>query len=295
MSVAVASARYAERKPNGLGRFFTWLWFGSIAALIVWGWSIREEDYIHAESGLGYWLGISGGSMMLLLLSYSLRKRWAPLRKFLSVKFWFRLHMTLGVLGPTAIIFHSNFHIASLNSTVAFVCMLLVASSGIIGRYMYQRIHFGLYGEKVKLQQVLKDFHALRDIILDLAADREQKNMASHLFASIEELINEQRQNLGYFASYRSRNKVRAVTKEMAALVVNLLKGHDKSGPRRAELASAHADLKEKTLVMLAALNKLPGLQFWERLFSLWHVIHIPIFFMMIVTAIVHVVVVHMY
>ena len=34
---------------------------------------------------------------------------------------------------------------------------------------------------------------------------------------------------------------------------------------------------------------------FYERLFALWHVFHLPIFFMMVISALVHVLAVHMY
>jgi hypothetical protein len=62
------------------------------------------------------------------------------LRTFGSVVFWFRLHMTLGLIGPTLILFHANFRLGSLNSNVAMFAMLLVAASGIVGRYLYRKI-----------------------------------------------------------------------------------------------------------------------------------------------------------
>ena len=43
---------------------------------------------------------------------------------------WFRLHMLLGIAGPVLIIFHSNFKLGALNSNVAFITMLVVATSG---------------------------------------------------------------------------------------------------------------------------------------------------------------------
>ncbi len=33
----------------------------------------------------------------------------------------------------------------------------------------------------------------------------------------------------------------------------------------------------------------------WERLFSLWHVVHIPFIYLLVLSGIVHVVAVHMY
>merc|ERR1711879_716280 len=59
-----------------------------------------------------------------------------------------------GVLGPTLILFHSNFSLGSTNSRVALFCMLLVAGSGLIGRYLYSRIHFGLYGKRASLVEL---------------------------------------------------------------------------------------------------------------------------------------------
>ena len=46
------------------------------AAAIALGWLTREYGWINPEHGVGYWLGIAGGSLMLILLLYPLRKRW---------------------------------------------------------------------------------------------------------------------------------------------------------------------------------------------------------------------------
>jgi len=45
----------------------------------------------------------------------------------------------------------------------------------------------------------------------------------------------------------------------------------------------------------LATLRKLNQLSFYERLFSLWHVLHFPLFLMLVVSGIVHVIAVHLY
>ncbi len=46
----------------------TLLWYASAAVLIIGGWLVRDQRYLVAESGIGYWLGILGGSLMLLML-----------------------------------------------------------------------------------------------------------------------------------------------------------------------------------------------------------------------------------
>jgi len=129
-----------------------------ILLLLAFGWYQRDDSYLEAESGLGYWLGIVGGSLMLLLLLYPLRKRLRSMDRFLSVKFWFRVHMLFGILGPVAIpvaiLYHSSFSLGSMNSSIALVCMLSVASSGLVGRYLYVKIHHGLYGAQTQLSEL---------------------------------------------------------------------------------------------------------------------------------------------
>src|SRR6185369_11317560 len=49
-----------------------------MGALLLFGWQTPTERYITPQRGLGYALGIVGGSLMLLLFIYSARKhfRW---------------------------------------------------------------------------------------------------------------------------------------------------------------------------------------------------------------------------
>ena len=46
-----------------------------VLAAIVAGWLDRGDDGLDPEHGLGYALGIIGGTMMLILLAYPVRKR----------------------------------------------------------------------------------------------------------------------------------------------------------------------------------------------------------------------------
>ncbi len=52
------------------------LGYGLAALSIVVGFKLSEGYFLTAESGLGYALGIIGGSLMLALLLYPLRKRY---------------------------------------------------------------------------------------------------------------------------------------------------------------------------------------------------------------------------
>jgi len=149
---AIAGSAPAEKK----GRRLPWplLWSVVVVGLITWGSRAHLERYITAQRGIGYWLGITGGSMMLLLLLYSARKRLAWLRWMGGLPAWFDFHMVLGVVGPVLVLFHSNFSLGATNSNVALICMLLVAGSGVIGRYIYTRLHAHMDGHEVTLDQL---------------------------------------------------------------------------------------------------------------------------------------------
>ncbi|MGE5722787.1 MAG: hypothetical protein ACM3YM_10025, partial [Sphingomonadales bacterium] len=134
----------------------------AVVAAIIFGWLHRNDSWIDPEHGLGYGLGIAGGSMMLLLLGYPLRKRArARSRAPGSVGFWFRFHMLLGLLGPLAILYHSRFSWGALNSAVALGAMIIVAASGLIGRFLYSHVHRGYSGRKLELRSLKQEMDEL--------------------------------------------------------------------------------------------------------------------------------------
>jgi hypothetical protein len=71
-AVALPAEPEPRRRLLSSGRLF----FVVVAVLLYLGWSTQTGRYINPNRGLGYALGIIGGSLMLLLLVYSLRKRW---------------------------------------------------------------------------------------------------------------------------------------------------------------------------------------------------------------------------
>lgn len=113
------------------------------AVALVHGLRHRGQLDLIAEEGLGYALGVVGLAMMSLLLLYSLRKHWRPLQAAGAPATWLKVHMMLGILGPTAILYHANFRLGSLNSRVALFCMLVVSGSGVVGRFLYTRVDQG--------------------------------------------------------------------------------------------------------------------------------------------------------
>jgi len=261
----------------------------AVLATLYFGWLHRDDNYLSAETGTGYLLGIVGGSLMLTLLLYPLSKRIALLSRLIPIRYWFGIHMFLGVVGPVMVLFHSNFQMGSTNSNIALFSMLLVAGSGVIGRYIYTHIHHGLYGTRVtlkELKQKTEDEHAE---LLKLYASDEKLNS---LLEGMEEKALRPYTSLTksiihviYLAinSHRAKSKVLRVLKKS-----HMEDSEDKILPDKKVVAQL---VKHYTL----ALRQTAAFKVYERLFSLWHILHLPLFFMMIITAIIHIFAVHMY
>lgn len=265
-----------------------------LVALFI-GWHFPTERYITPKRGLGYALGIIGGSLMLILLLYSLRKRFAWLRFLGPTPSWFRFHMVLGILGPLCILYHANFSTGATNSNVALFAMLTVAGSGFIGRYIYAHIHHGLYGRKLLLGELRNSAESLRslsnnisfmpDLIarLDTAERRLLRSgpQASFLGLAKPLVVAVFAVWLRWRLHHYIGRALRASARRNSVLAREM--------QRLRSVACAYVDRR------LAATRRVAGFEGYERLFSLWHALHIPLIFMMIVAAVIHVIAVHVY
>jgi hypothetical protein len=290
-----APARRKKSSGSRLEQFGAMLFFSGVLITLYRGWIDRNDLSRTAESGLGYALGIIGGVLMLMLLLYPLRKRARFMQRLGPVKWWFRSHMILGIVGPMCILFHCSFHLGALNSNVSLLCMTLVASSGLVGRYLYSKIHYGLYGRKTTLQELQQDtslFKGLLETALTFAPGHRDR-----LQAVEKEALTRQRSILSSmvnvaifnFQSYWIGISLRYLLKRA------LLHEIAESGGDRRDFNHKLREQRQLLAEYMATLRKINQLSFYERLFSLWHVLHFPLFLMLVISGIVHVIAVHLY
>jgi hypothetical protein len=266
----------------------------SMVAALVWGYNAHLERYITPTRGLGYALGIIGGSLMLVLLIYPARKRAQWLQAVGSVAAWYRIHMTLGIVGPLLVLFHSNFSLGATNSNVALFCMLAVTGSGLIGRYIYGRV----YGDWHEHKSTLEELQARADLL------RKQSN-AIMLLPGYFEAIEHEEQRLfrpaktplgallqpvtmgarSMLARWRLQNQIHDMV--LAAARQSPLVG--KHGRRLTANATSYASRR------LDAVRRVREHGYYVKLFSYWHVAHVPFFIMLLVAGIVHVISVTVY
>jgi hypothetical protein len=271
------------------------VWTGVTFVVLFWGFHAHLERYITPQRGFGYALGITGGSMMLLLLLYSARKRIRWLKWMGSVPAWFEVHMALGVLGPILVLFHSNFSLGATNSNVALFCMLAVAGSGVVGRYIYTRLHADLEGHQGTLEQ-LKAAGArmasqstsvafMPDVLQ--ALERLEKRWIEpprnpilrvpHLLSGALRVA---------IARWRMRVEIRHAVLRVQHSGPAVIAAHSH------RLAKVAADYARRRL---EAGRRTTEYRLYSKLFSLWHVLHLPLFFMLLIAGIVHVLAINIY
>jgi hypothetical protein len=258
------------------------------------GYYLPLRQWLSPERGTGYALGIVGGSMMLLLALYPARKRVSALTFLGNVPFWFRAHMVLGILGPLLILFHSTYSLGATNSNVALTCMLLVSGSGIIGRYFYTRVYDEFLGRQATLEEVQERAEVLHK-------QNSAVKVLPQLLATID---NEERRLL-------------AASRGFSGAIL-----HPLTAGMRAALARRRLGTNIHYLVLLAAREtpaiasqsdrlfqasygyacrrldaqrRVAEYRMYAGLFSGWHLFHVPLYFMLIMAGIVHVVAVNVY
>lgn len=269
----------------------------SVAGIVVIvGWLLtRDRDLVDPLNGVGYWLGIVGASLMAVLLLYPVRKRFRPLRRLGATRYWFQMHMTFGVAGPVLILYHCNFNFGSLNSTIALACTLLVCGSGLFGRYLHSRIYRDLDGHRLELRELIaqaKISSRERMHMSALAPDLLQRMSSydSKVLAPPESML--LTVTLPVWLAFSTR---------IAALRLCVYAGRQiRARAKRSRVIAAQRKRLRRTAARfifnhLSRVRRIAELQSYERLFGLWHLFHLPFFYLLIVTALVHVLAVHMY
>jgi hypothetical protein len=267
------------------------LFFLCVVGLLGAAYVLPSSAYLSPQAGVGYALGIAGGSMMLALLLYPLRKRLPQAHYLGSTRFWFRTHMVLGVLGPALILVHSNFSLGATNSNVALVCMLVVAGSGLFGRYFHGRIHLELHGRQATLEDLkhwssrMRQMSSAVSYLPDLARQIDDEDDVMTRRAAATPLLLRPLAGLGW--SLRARRRLRRAVR--AAVDAGADRRHD---PARETLQRAAYRYIDDRIV---GTRRVLEFHAFERLFSLWHALHMPLFVMLLIAGIVHVFAVHLY
>ncbi|MEI8029734.1 MAG: hypothetical protein WCH35_08145 [Comamonadaceae bacterium] len=268
------------------------------AVLVLLVWIARQISLLNlfkAGDDVGYWMGVAGAVMMLLLFSYPLRKHFQFARNWGQVKGWLIAHMVLGIGGPLLILVHSAFRFSSLNAGVALYSMYIVVLSGVVGRFIYIRVNRGLHGEIVSLQElknragieqegVRSRLNFAREVERTLLAFAESQRAAvpgwrTHLHRVFV---------LPYVHWYVYWRCTRLLVEPSARLAAQL--------QWDARKVAEHRRLARKMVRRyLNAVVRVAQFGAYEWMLSAWHVAHVPFVFLLIISTFVHIFAVHAY
>jgi hypothetical protein len=251
--------------------------FAAVGALVGVSYYLAHNLKFEIGDDFDYWLGVVGGSMMLSMFLYPIRKHMKFARGWGPMTYWFYVHMTTGVLGPLVILVHCKFAGKALNSSVALWCMLLVVLSGFVGRFLYLHSHMDL----IKESRELNEFKEREAILFDSVPEIKKElyefdefvhtaeiNVAGHWF------------RLLFVLTWHSW-----VVRYRCTMVLM----HEHHEP------DLHAEIRELVVQHLTHVMRIALFKSWRSLFQLWHLVHLPFLVMLVITSVVHVISVHAY
>lgn len=254
--------------------------------LFVLGNRFWDERYYIPEEGLGYYLGLTGGSMMLIAFGYTAFKYSTYLRSRAIMKHWLTIHIFFGVAGPLLVLFHSTFRFGSLNGGIALVATCLVFASGVMARFIYARTHYGLGGQKERVKDLQEKLVLSGLKIKSKRLDRFTEKVIGHrdslTYAVWDFMTFGWRSRWVYFRLSESmRHHLAAIAK---------VEGWDAEVTRL-----KHSEFKNRLRDYIFTLKKVALFGVYERFFAFWRNAHVPLLYLLLMSGIVHVIAVHMY
>jgi hypothetical protein len=264
----------------------TWL---GICAFVWAAYRVGYGKLYTPRSNFGFSLGVVGTVMMLVLLAYPLRKHVRWMQRWGALKHWFRAHMILGLVGPTLVLFHSTFHVRSTNAAVALFSMLGVVASGLIGRFVYTKIHFGLYGSRATLEKVQEQLAARSETTKSLLHDAPRVEQWLRSFE--RDSMRDDHSFAAHAAGLLTLGARRSWLEWRCARELHRVLKSD----RHPEFRGGAPQAIHLVRLYLREVQRVAQFSLYERFFSLWHVLHIPLIYILGFSTAFHIVAAYMY
>lgn len=291
-SAAVCETRSPETKHRRFPAWVLLIFSGAVVALTLYGQdyyrlsqperALSPKHHLLKPGGVvGANLGLLGVVLVCGIFLYPLRRRWRWLQEQGTSKHWLDFHVVLGIAAPVCIAFHSSFKFRGL-AGLAFLLMVLVSISGLIGRYLYA--------------QVLQDIAAAESLLqkLEVALERQRivgPEELQRLFPRLPDpgrvsLWSALRATLYMLSADLVRPfrivKLRLKILGAAAVIPSILRI---GGPGESALdevlgaARTQALLSRRVLLLSQA----------KRILRLWHIVHKPFSYTFAILALVHI------
>ncbi|MFQ5750970.1 MAG: hypothetical protein ACE5HI_03150 [bacterium] len=226
----------------------------------------------------GHGLGILGSLMMLLLFLYSARKRYLFGLRFGKIRYWLNIHIFFGIMGPIFVTLHTSFKFGGI-VTVCYFSMIAVMLSGFIGRYLYVQIPRTLSGDELSMQEMEEKNKIMNRLLV------EKYKINALILNHIQSVsgLKEGRKLQGFSIVLQIMKNDLMRPLKMRALK-KLIHGQNKNIPSK-EIYNLAALVKQKSLLM----RKMAFLSSIQPLFHIWHIVHKPFAYVMIIIMFLHI------
>ncbi len=259
-----------------------------IAAVVVgigiygWGYYVlpiadRHEHESHSLMSptgfLGHGMGILGAFLMTFGVAiYSLRKRSKWMANIGSIKHILEFHIFLCLLGPSLIVYHTAFKFGGIVG-VSFWCMVIVVSSGVIGRYLYLQIPKTVTGRDITPIELEKKITELRKVLLDTHRVKEEMlqridDISKHLIESAQ----------GSLLVTFPKLVVQNIRHD--ARVFRMIHAFGRPSSEVLDLLNEKAHMQ----------RQLANLTIVQKLFRYWHLFHLPLAIVLLIIMVAHIV-----
>lgn len=254
------------------------LFFGLWLGIVVWGLSRGLGYYVLPNADRpfapqyerlrpagtdGLRFGVLGAAAITIgVVTYSLRKRTRPLARAGKLKYWLEVHIFLCSIGPALVLFHSSFHVGGLIA-IAFWSMIVVALSGVFGRYVYVRIPRTVHGQFASLAGVQQERQGL--------VERLRKDLGPQM-GQVERLLSSavRPPTTGFVRALFAAawfDLIRRRTLRRLKSLLRTLKLPDANRKEVTRLVGQQLELEQSLSIMVP----------FQRLFRYWHLLHLPL------------------
>ena len=237
------------------------------------------HPWLRPSGYVGQSAGIAALAIFILLWLYPLRKKLRWLAFTGAVARWLDVHVAAALVLPLLVTIHAGWHFGGVIG-LGFWAMMIVWSSGVIGRYIYARIPRGRAGVEldrneiaVERQRLLKQIASETELDVDLvertlATDAPPAGLGA--LATLRRML----------ADDRARRRAARRLRELCA--VRGAGGRGRQG--RSVTRAVALARQEMALTQQARL-----LDATQDLFRYWHVVHRPVAIGALVAVLVHV------
>jgi hypothetical protein len=172
------------------------------------------------------------------------------------------------------VLFHSSFHVGGLIA-IAFWSMIVVALSGVFGRYVYVRIPRTMHGQFASLAGVQQERQAL--------VDRLREDLGPQM-TQVERLLSSgvRPPTTGFLRALLAAARfdlVRRVTRRRLGVLLRTLELPAAARGEVTRLLDQQLELEQSLSVMVP----------FQRLFRYWHLLHVPLAIVMFIVVGLHI------